>query len=168
VARPQGVACDIGAFEAIAAGAVTLAVTLNQTHFTAGNLLAMNVTATNTASAGAAVVDVYLGIILPPAAGPALGCPAGDAIAFVTSGFAGIAIRCLSGPPSSFPRLITSTAVPVGSTVVNSFFTTTMPAGVPTGSYAAFLALTLPGSLLDDSIDSGELVALGSAGFTVP
>jgi hypothetical protein len=169
VARPQGVACDIGAFEFVPPVViqVTLAVTLNQTHYVAGDLLAMNLTATNSASS-AAVVDAYLGIILPASAGPGLGCPAGDAIAFVTSGFAGIAIKCQSAAPSSFPRVVSSASVPAGTTVVNSFFATVLPPGIPTGSYAAFLALTPPNAFADDTIDAGDLAALGVAGFTVP
>src|SRR5258706_14411663 len=60
----------------------TIALALNSTTFRTGDELRVDLTIGN--PIGALSVDSYLGAVLPPAAGPGLGCPMGDAVAFVT------------------------------------------------------------------------------------
>jgi predicted outer membrane repeat protein len=162
-------ACDIGAYERIFVDpGLALGIGLNQAVYAPDDTLALDVTMAN--PLGPEVpVDVYLGFVLPPPAGPPLGCPAGDAIAFLTGGFAATEIHCLSDPPSGFPRLIEQTAVPpvLPLTVLADFFSTTVP-GLPPGGYAVFLVLTVPNALVDDAIGSEDIIRIATAGFTIP
>ena len=59
-----------------------LALAANKTAFAAGETLTLSTRMAN--SGPDTTVDQYLGALLPAAAGPAFGCPANDAIAFVT------------------------------------------------------------------------------------
>ncbi|MGH7267834.1 MAG: virginiamycin B lyase family protein [Candidatus Rokuibacteriota bacterium] len=60
----------------------TVALALNQAAFAVGEALRANVTVANPGVEG--LVDVLFGVLPPPEAGPGLGCPAQDAIAWRT------------------------------------------------------------------------------------
>ena len=72
----------------------------------------------------ATLVDVYLGVLIPPEAGPGLGCPQGDAIAFAAEGSSSLVVRCASSSPATFPRFATGASIPAGlpPTSVPDFF----------------------------------------------
>jgi hypothetical protein len=168
VARPLDgdgdgtVRCDIGAVERLLFVG-TLDLSLNQPSYAPGDPLALDATVANPGPA--APVDAYLGVILPPAAGPAVGCPGGDAIAFFTPGLGGAEIRCGSDPPSGFPRFATGVVVPADLPliVVHGLVAAVVPPGVPPGAYLFFLAFLVPNALLDDVLDGGDILAADSA-----
>ncbi len=123
------------------------------------------------ANPGAAtVVDVYFGVLLPPQVGPALGCPGGDATAFLVDGFARIIVQCLSASPEKFEPLFRNVSIPAALpvTTIPNFFSFDRPSEFPAGPYTVFLALTLPGALSDGRLDPTDVVAIAgdSVSFT--
>src|SRR5262249_44078347 len=87
-----------------------LGLALNAPTYHAGDLLVVALTAANPGPAG--FVDVFFGVLFPPAAGPGLGCPGGDAVAFIADAFTQVVVSCLSAPPASFPALFHEIGVP--------------------------------------------------------
>src|SRR5204863_2777142 len=71
-----------------------LALSVSPTSFTPGTTLLAGVTVGNLGSAIS--VDAYFGALLPAAAGPAFGCPAGGAIALLADAFTRIVFTCQS------------------------------------------------------------------------
>jgi hypothetical protein len=131
----------------------------------AGDTTSMSVTVNNP---GAAVnVDVYVGTLLPSAAGAGLGCPRGDAVAFA-SGSSGLTIRCASDSPATFPRFATNVALAAGqpATTLADFARVTWPSSSP-GSDTVFVALTASGGLLDEAFNSNDIVAMDSKTVTI-
>src|SRR5262249_15304151 len=98
---------------------------------------------------GADLVDVYFGVRLPPEAGPAYGCPAGDAVGALTDALTRATFTCLSGAsvagPPAFRNVVLPASLP--ETIVSSFFQFVWPASAPAGDYGFVMTLTRPGSL---------------------
>jgi hypothetical protein len=140
-----------------------VSVTANAESFRSNELLDIDVTVTNLGAP--VVIDAYFGVLLPSAAGPGLGCPGGDAVAFLTAGFSGVQITCLSAPPQSFQPLASNVTLPGGlpSTILTDFFTFTWTGAEPPGPYTFFLALTPAGAFADGQID---LLAVGQQTVT--
>jgi hypothetical protein len=131
--------------------------------FTGGDTLQVDLTVANPGSAVA--VDVYFGMVLPPAAGFSLGCLNGDPVAFFTNSLATTVVTCLSSPPQSFPALFQGATIPAGvapTTLVN-FWSFVWPATAPVGPYTVFVALTVPGALADGVLAPGDLIAVSTA-----
>ncbi len=120
----------------------SLTLTANQASFRAGERLTLSVTVANPGSAGR--VDVYFGALLPASAGPAVGCPGGDAVAFLADGFTRVVVTCLSAPPATFPRLVRNTAIPgsLAPTTLPDFFLFDWTPDLPAGTWTFFLVLT--------------------------
>jgi hypothetical protein len=139
-----------------------LGLGLDAATYRAGDRLVVALTAANPGPAG--FVDVFFGVLFPPAVGPALGCPGGDAVAFIT--FAQVVLTCLSAPPAGFPALLREVSVPGAMPLITfpTSFSVVLPA-LPTGTYVVFIAATSPEALLDGTIDPGDLVAIASAAF---
>ena len=116
----------------------------------------------------ATLVDVYLGVLLPPEAGPALGCPQGDAIAFATEGSSSLVIRCASASPATFPRFAAGASIPAGlpPTSVPDFFGLRWSPD-QTGSHLVFMIFTVPGSLADGVIHEEDIIAFAADPVTV-
>jgi hypothetical protein len=55
-------------------------------------------------------VGVYVRAFLPPAAGPAFGCPDEDATAFILDGGATTVLACASAPANTFSAYILRTS----------------------------------------------------------
>jgi len=115
--------------------------------------------------------DIYLGILLPPAAGPGLGCPRGDAVAFATGGSSGFTVRCASASPATFPRFAAGYAVPGGAPVnLPDFFALDWPSS-SSGAHVVFMSLAArlaaPNSLADGSLDAGDVIATDSKTVTI-
>jgi hypothetical protein len=146
---------------------LSLGLTLNAVDFQPGDPLSANLVMANPGPA--AFVDVYLGAVLPAAAGPGLGCPAGDAVAFVADGFTRIVLTCLSAPPASFPPLFHQILVPADlpPTAVPGFFSQPVPPGLPVGPYRLFVAAASPGAFLDETVDPGDVSTLATAEFAI-
>jgi hypothetical protein len=126
--------------------ALTLSLDINQQAFALGDRFRVDVTATN--GGPVAVVDVYSGSLLPPASGPALGCPDGDAVAYLVdppAGFGGVVFRCLSGGPSNAVPLYRRASVPGPVVTVDDFFGFNWPL-TTAGSYTIFVFFTHPGT----------------------
>jgi hypothetical protein len=143
----------------------TLALMVGSGAVKAGEASPLSLTVAN---AGDAVhVDVYLGVLLPPASGPALGCPAGDAIAFAIEGSPTLTVRCASSPPSTFPRFA-GTGIPgdLPPTTLADFFGLAWPAATG-GPHVVFMAFTPAGALSDGSIGPNDIIVVDSKTVTV-
>jgi hypothetical protein len=133
------------------------------TQFHPGDTLQVDLTVSNPGPALGA--DVFLVALLPPAAGPAFGCPGGDAAAFFTSVLPTAVLTCLSAPPQSFPALVQNAVVP-GSlplTAVTDFLSFVWPATAPAGTYTFVFALTTPGAFADGIVGPDEFIATSTA-----
>jgi hypothetical protein len=134
----------------------TLGIALNGHTFTTGSVLRLDLSVDN--PFGPFLADVYLGAVLPSAAGPSFGCAMGDAIAFV-SGSGGVVVRCRSASAATFPTYGPSAFFPAGPSTFTSFFTFTWPSA-PAGAYVVFVAFAVPGSLDDGTIGPGDIIAI--------
>jgi hypothetical protein len=138
-----------------APAALALALSVNQQTFALANRFQADVTVIN--GAPSAVADVYFGSLLPSAAGPALGCPGGDAVAYLVdalAGLGGLVVRCLSEGLSSAVPLYHAVSVPVLSVADFFGFGFNWPLTTP-GDYTFFMALTQAGTT--------NVIALGTA-----
>jgi hypothetical protein len=158
--------CDIGAVELLRfQGQLGLAV--NQPSFRPGDTLRVDLSAVNTGPG--AVVDVLFGFVLPVPAASA-GCPAGDLVlAFFRPGFSGVDLVCSSAPPDQFPLAFENVTFPGAfpATTVPGLVALPLPPGMPPGSYVVFIAVIAAGALEDGRLDPGDLLAVGTATFTV-
>jgi mannan endo-1,4-beta-mannosidase len=135
---------------------------VSHSSFTAGQTATVTLHAPNPPLASAA--DVYFGALLPPAAGPSVGCPAGDAMVFFTAGFTGVAVACQATAPAGFQPLAQDVPPAAFQDFSLSFV---WPTGLPAGSYTFFLALTRPGAFADGSIDPGDILELSTSAITL-
>ncbi len=139
---------------------LTLALSASTVH--PGDLLVASLTAANPGGPGA--VDVYFGMLLPPAAGGPAGCPAGEALEVIGAGFART-LACLATAPSNVAPLVRN--VPVGASMppvtLAGFFAMTWPADRSAGPYTFFMVLTRPGAFDDGRIDAGDIVTIATA-----
>ena len=112
-------------------------------------------------------MEVYFGVLLPPAMGPGLGCPNGDALAFLTDGFLGVVVACL-GLPETFAPLLPPLVLPAPLPPISvpGFFSLTWPPGLPAGPYVFFLVIVGPQAFVDGVIAAGEVLAVGVAELT--
>jgi hypothetical protein len=142
-----------------------LALALNDGTFHAGDPLTVDLTVSNPGPE--MVVDVYFGLLLPPAAGPAFGCPLGDAVAFASGAVSNFVVRCLSDSASTYPRLVAGAFIPAGlpATVVPDFLALPWPEA-PAGVYVVFMAFTSPGALVHGSVGPGDILVVTSAPLT--
>lgn len=128
--------------------------------FKPGDTLQVDVTVSNPGPA--LIVDVFFGALLPPPAGPALGCPGGDPVAFFVDNLTRAVLTCLSQAPQTFPplfqRLTLSANLPP-TTIVN-FFNFVWRVGAPNGTYTLFGAVTPPGAFADGSLGPTQFTAV--------
>jgi hypothetical protein len=131
-----------------------------------GDTSQVNLTVANPGSAF--VGDAYLGLVIPAAAAPSVGCPQGDALAFATQGSATFTVRCSSASAASFPAYARGVTVPAGlaPTAVTDVFHFVWPS-LPAGTYTMFVALAVPGSLADGTIDSGDVMIAATDSVTL-
>ena len=143
-----------------------LALSLNQPTFHAGDTLRVNVTVANPGPT--ALIDVYFGALLPPAAGPGVGCPGGDAVAFAADDFTRVVVTCLSAPPQGFAPLFRSRMLPgsLPPTTLVDFFSFVWAPDLPAGPYTTFMVLTPPDAFADGSVDSTDFLAAALQGLT--
>lgn len=147
VARPQGAACDIGAYES--ASSSTLILSLNQTILHSGSALHVGLTAENPMPVFNA--DFYFGFLLPD----------GVTICFMTS-LSPLVGQCLplSASPRTFPSLAANFQVPQGLNLrLPDLLVFTFGGGEPQGTYFAFAVLTPAGAFGDGSIDPADIIA---------
>ncbi|HEV8676392.1 MAG TPA: GDSL-type esterase/lipase family protein [Methylomirabilota bacterium] len=92
------------------------------------------------------LADVYFGALLPPAAGPGLGCPNQDAIAFIADAFTHIVLTCLADVPAAAAplyRVQIPASLPLET--VLGYWTLQWAPGIPPGPYLLFFILTPAG-----------------------
>jgi glucose/arabinose dehydrogenase len=119
--------------------AIRLALTLDRSTIRPDEVLTIDVTGDNPGPE--AMVDVYLGALLPVELGA--GCPGRDPAVFLSDGGARMTVACLSGPPvSPYARNV---VVAVGQQVSRALLTLRWPAGAAPGRYVPFIAYTRPG-----------------------
>jgi subtilase family protein len=136
------------AVRAALGASLTLGLTLNRHTASAGDSVQVSVSATNV---GAQITqDLYLVVGVPPALSTALGCPAGDAVAFATETFA-IAVRCANtASPLTFPPFRRGVAIPVSPTptaLPGASFP--WPLGLAPGIYTFAVFATAPNAFAD-------------------
>jgi mannan endo-1,4-beta-mannosidase len=148
------------------AGADLPAVSLSF-HPTAENTVDVYVTAANPGPEVS--VDVFFGAQLPPAAGPGLGCPAGDALVFLADGFTRAVVTCASAPPQEFAPLGRSIVVPANlpPTTVR-LHTLVWPTGILPGPYTFFLGLTPPNAFANGHVHGAHGVEVTTLTVVAP
>ena len=126
----------------------------------------MTVSAAN--SCGAALQDFFFVILVPPALSTTVGCPAGDAVVFVTNGFASFVVRCVNtAPPQSFPALFSNVSIPAALplTTILNFFSLVWPAGIPGGTFTLAIFMTPPMAFADGSVGPTDISAFATDSF---
>jgi uncharacterized repeat protein (TIGR01451 family) len=137
------------------APAVTLALAVSPATVQPGQVVRFDVAAANPGPKG--LVEVYFGALLPPAMGPPLGCPAGDALVFLTEGFLGVVVACL-GSPETFASLLPPLVLPAPLPPISvpGFFSVTWPPGLPPAPYVFFLAIVGPQAFVDGVVEAAK------------
>jgi subtilisin family serine protease len=144
---------------------LTLGLTLDRTTVSPGDRLQVGISISNP---GAALFqDFYFFVAVPPALSASLGCPAGDALVFLTNAFSSVAVRCAAtASPRTFPPLTPNMSIAGASTTsTQNFFSTVWPFGLPAGTYTVFIATTLPGALADGVIGPADVGAFAVGQF---
>lgn len=145
VIRPQGAACDIGAYESSGSppSGLNLQLLVNGASFTSGSRFELDLVVAN--SGGATSQDFYFGVLPPPSVG---GCPGSDPAVFFSAGFTNPILTCLSAASPNVAPFARNIAVPpVPPTTVAPFFSFVWPSSSPAGLYGFFGALTDAGTL---------------------
>ena len=138
---------------------LSLNLALNRQTVKPGDLVEVSISKTNTAAD--TTIDLYFVVVIPASAGPGLGCPKGDALAFLASLPATVVITCASAPPQTFPALARSVTIPAGTrSLTTNFVSLTWPAGAPAGTYTFAVAATPAGALADGTLDPGDLLTI--------
>src|SRR5262249_48333981 len=118
------------------------------------------------AGGSAVALDLYFVVVIPATAGPGLGCPNGDALAFLTN--ANPVITCASAPPQTFPPYQQGVTFPAGfRTTISNFLSFPWPAGAPAGTYTFAIVATPPGAFAAGSVDAGDILTFGFDSLTV-
>jgi uncharacterized delta-60 repeat protein len=133
-------------------GAPFLRLDVNRTDFVPGETLRIGILEANFGPP--VMVDKYLGALLPPGTGPAFGCPADDAIVFLTTR---MVPTCLSAPLQSFDPVARNLLLPeeLPPTSTPDFFSGVWPVDAPAGTYLFFTAFARAGTV--------DLLALATA-----
>ncbi len=156
--------CDIGAFEVETLGFIHASLALNTATVRPGTLLQGTVTVSN--DGGAQPLDVYVALALPAAVGPGVGCPSGDAVAFLTG--SGATLTCVSSGVQTFAPLLTNVSLPADlfTPISAPLFSLVWPAGAPLGPYTVAFVLTPAGAFSDGRVNPTAGIVLATAGFS--
>ena len=140
---------------------LSLGLTLNRHSASAGDPVQLTLARTNT---GPTITqDLYVAVLVPPVLSAALGCPAGDAAAFATEGFAGVVVRCTaSASPQNFPAFARGMAIPASTTTLPGFVSIAWPAGLPPGTYTFAVIATAPNALADGIVGPGDITTFAT------
>jgi hypothetical protein len=155
--------CDLGAVEVDTLGFITASLALDTATVHPGTPLQGTATVSNTGEARP--LDVYVFLLAPAAAGPALGCPGGDAVAFLTTGAA--VVTCVSSGVQTFRPLFgnVTLAGSLFTPLTVPIFSLAWPAA-PTGGWLAGIALTPVGAFSDGRVNPLGTLVLATAAFT--
>jgi hypothetical protein len=159
------IAAALGVEPVAAVPLPTVGLAVNRTAFRPGESITLDLSLANPGPER--TVDIYVAATLPAAAGPDLGCPGGDAVAFLTEQFAGVTFACASSPAAFVPL---ARVVPLGSPAAPlpvTSFSGVWPDGIPDGDYVFFAALTRPGAFHGGAFDPADLVALTQVTVTL-
>jgi hypothetical protein len=110
--------------------------------------------------------DVYVGALVPSAAGPPFGCPGGDAIVLLVNQFSSSVSTCASRVPDNTVPVMTGVTVPTMGPLTVPLFSFVWPPGVEPGPYTFFIALMGPGALADGLVDPGDILAVATVTVT--
>jgi hypothetical protein len=134
----------------------------------ASDVVHVNISVAN--AGGAATQDLYLGILVPPSLSTELGCPDGDAVAFVAEGFASLSVTCLfTAVPQSFVPLVRNAVIPAAlpPTAIPDFWTLAWPPGLAEGTYTLVIFTTPPDAFADGQFQASDFTAAASDSFDV-
>jgi hypothetical protein len=139
---------------------------LNQTSFVPGDRFEFTVMLSN--GNGPIVVDALLGLAFPASAGPALGCPLGDALLLAADGLTRAVVTCASAALAGQPALSRGVPVPgaLPLTPVLGPVNFEWPGTAPGGTYLLFIILTIPNAFADGIVNPGDVVAIAVAELT--
>jgi hypothetical protein len=153
---------------AFSVGQLSLTLSLNQTSFRPGERLLASAVLAN--GGPEEFVDVYLGMVLPSALAPGLGCTTSNAIAFFADAFTRTVMSCISAPVATFPPLLRGLHIQAGlpPTSFANFFGLDWPASAPAGTYAMVLVLTPADALSDGVLDPGDVLIARQAFTGLP
>ena len=117
----------------------------NKERFRSGEVLRVDLTLQDRVTD--ALVDVYLGLALPPEAGPLIGCAVGEAVAYLADAFTRVVFGCLSDPPASAAPLVQNGlfSTPIPLLTVPDFWRALLASNFPAGVYTLFFAVTPAG-----------------------
>jgi subtilisin family serine protease len=151
------------ALQLLASPHISLGLTLNRHTVSAGDFLQVDISAANP---GAGVIqDFFFVILVPPAVSTSLGCPAGDAVVFVTDSFMSFAARCTAtAAVQTFPALAQNVSLPVALPLITvpGFFNAVLPVGTPAGSYTFAIFTTPHGAFADGNVGPTDISAFAS------
>jgi hypothetical protein len=145
---------------------ITLGLALDRHAVSPGDAVHVDISVAN--AGGATVQDLYFAIRVPAALSTPLGCPAGDAVVFLTGGFSGVAVVCAAtAPPNSYAPLYSNVALPAAlpPITVPDFFSLVWSEGIPGGTYTFFIFTTPPAAFADGTVVPGDISALASDSF---
>jgi len=154
------------ALQAVSSPNISLGLTLNRHVVSAGDVVQVDISAANAGTS--ALQDFYFVILVPPALSASVGCPAGDAVVFITDAFSVLVVRCAAtAPPQSFPALFRNVAFPAALPMITvpHFWSLVWPGGIPPGSYTFAAFTTPPAAFADGSIGPTDISAFASDSF---
>ena len=136
---------------------LSIAAALNRDTVTVNEELALSVQIMNTG--GPAAVTLYVVIVLPASASPALGCGTSGVLVFLANSGAAFEILCGSAPPETFPIYVSISVD--GSGNLPNVLSFLWPAGAPSGLYTFAVVATPLGGFGSGPIGPESLLALG-------
>ena len=144
---------------------ISLGLTLDRLTVAPGDRVQVGVSIAN--AGGALLQDFYFLLQVPPALSASLGCPAGDALVFLTNAFASTVTRCFgTASPQTFTPLFANMSIPASSsTTTPDFFSFVWPGGLPPGGYSLAIATTLPMAFADGNIGPADISAIAVQAF---
>jgi hypothetical protein len=160
--RPGHNACDIGALEVGTLRWIRASLSVSPPTVSPGGVLQATVSVAN--EGYDRFVEVYVALVLPSAVGPGVGCPGGDAVAFMIPG--GFAATCLSASVQTFAPLLEVGLPHIFVPVSGTLFALAWPTGAPPGPYTVALVMTPRGAFADGRVDPFASMVVATAGFT--
>ncbi|MBI4611880.1 MAG: hypothetical protein HY726_23055 [Candidatus Rokubacteria bacterium] len=134
------------------AESLTLSLSATPSSAVSGQAVSVSLSATN--SGGPSSVDLYFGLLNP----------SGTLTLFTSAGTQTASLSTLSAWTPIATRVSLASPFTVGPV---SIFSLTLGDSDPAGTYIWFLAVLTPGALADNAVEASEVVALGTATFTL-
>ncbi|HYB40426.1 MAG TPA: S8 family serine peptidase [Candidatus Methylomirabilis sp.] len=145
-----------------------LGLALSPSTLSAGQPFSATVSLGNLGAATAA--DFYFVVLVPPAVSASVGCPANDAIVFLTNGFASFTTLCTSLTPiQDYPALFKNVPIAAGQLpfILPDVLNGVWSAGAPPGTYTFAVFITPPNAFASGTFTPSDITALATATLQV-